>query len=344
MQPTYAVVDGSPQLGAFPRALTHPNVDEGPLAPWGLKLPHWLRRLRTKRWWHVAIIHPEIYVGFATIHAGYAASAFVFASPADGGQPLHLRRERLGTKAVQVANPVPGGRTWARDKRATWQINHPLEPGDHAVRISSEANTSGPALELRATLHEAQGGADLAQLLGLDEGHLLYTRKAPWPVSGTLRVGDKTYELDPNRDVALIDEHHATYPYQFYWYWATGAGTHSDGRQIAINLCQNPYSSDNDNNENGIWVDGELHRLPMVTVAFDKDQPLKPWEFADTNGKVRLTFTPHTETMHHQRALLFDSKLLQVRGKIEGYATLNDGSKLYFAELSGLCENHQARL
>lgn len=344
MSASYAVVEGIPQPGAFPRALTHPNIEDAALAPWGIPIPSALRTLRIKRWWHVAIVHPEVYLGFAIIQAGYAANAFVVAAPAAGGTPWLQHRERLSTKAVQVAHPVPGGRSFARGKVGQWQIHHAAEEGDHLVRVSVEATETQPALDFQGSLHGGKGVQDLAQLLADDEGHLLYTRKAPWPVSGTLRVAGRSYTLDPERDIALVDEHHATYPYRFFWYWATGAGTLTDGRRVALNLCQNPFSVDNQRNENGFWLDGVLHRLPAIQAGLKPEDPMKPWTFADPDDKVSVRFVPHSTFLHLERLVVLESRLLQVRGELEGHVTLEDGRKVHFAEIPGLCENHQARL
>jgi hypothetical protein len=64
-----------------------------------------------------------------------------------------------------------------------------------------------------------------------------------------------------------------------------------NNRRIAFNIAENQARETYKNNENALWVDGELTPLPPVRITMPQGVETD-WVIQDVEGMVDLTFTP----------------------------------------------------
>jgi hypothetical protein len=171
----------------------------------------------------------------------------------------------------------------------------------------------------------------------------MYSHKCPGPVGGDLRVDGQRYQLIPDRDLAILDEHKAYYPYQTAWTWATAAGYDARSRLIGFNLTHNMVQDDETYNENGMWLGNEFHPLSAVRFSFKPDQLLEPWTMETTDGRCALKFVPHGK----RSGLVVVGPILsdyhQVYGTFSGRLEDEHGETHALSDLFGVTEQHAAK-
>ncbi len=104
------------------------------------------------------------------------------------------------------------------------------------------------------------------------------------PCQGQVCVGDRRYELRPDRCHAVQDWGRGVWPWRSFWNWGVGSGV-QDGSRIGVNLG-GKWTTGTGSNENGILLDGRLHKI-MEDVRWDYDpaDDRAPW-------RVRTQRTP----------------------------------------------------
>lgn len=88
------------------------------------------------------------------------------------------------------------------------------------------------------------------------------------PCEGHVRVGERRYELAPERCHGVQDWGRGVWPRRSFWNWAVCTGV-QDGCRIGVNLGDR-WTTGTGSNENGILLDGRLHKI-MEDVLWEYD-------------------------------------------------------------------------
>jgi hypothetical protein len=124
--------------------------------------------------------------------------------------------------------------------------------------------------------------------------------------------------------------------------WCTGTGFSAE-RRFGFSIAENQARENFKNNENALWVDGELTPLPPVRITMPGGAE-SPWIIQDTEGMVDLTFTP--KTIRRQALNLiaarveYDSPL----GYFSGILLNSKGEQIHVRNLWGLGEKLYLRV
>ena len=103
-------------------------------------------------------------------------------------------------------------------------------------------------------------------VMPLGDNRPLYSHKELFSVEGEICIGDKTYVMNEN-SLAIIDDHKGYYPYNMHYDWITGMGKTAQDGVIGFNLTDNQVSNKHDYNENYLWINGDMHPLPEISIA-----------------------------------------------------------------------------
>lgn len=342
--PQLVSAGGRVAVGVFDRPFRSVNLEQARPRVAGLPLPRRLARLRLKRWQHFAVVTPRLFLGLAIVDAGFVRTSWCYAVDRGDGR-LHEHR-RLGPALdLRVARELWRDHCHARARGYFLQVDNRLDEGHHVLRVHIEARRGQPAIHatLRAA-HELTRTDPLVVVLPVGDNRGQYTHKAPLPVSGWILVGEQRHEIDAEHSTALIDVHGAHYPHHTWWCWATCAGRDARGRRVALNLTRNVNRQDDTFNENGVWVDGRLHRLGPALFEFDREQILAPWRVRtraldDAVGAVDLMFEPAGERSERVRLGPIRSAFHQPYGVFTGRIRVA-GEELDVPGLYGVCEDH----
>jgi hypothetical protein len=267
--PPNLVRDGQVAVwGSFAGVIPAPDLEAA--RPWGP-----LSGLRLKRWYHAALVHPEVGMTFAFVDAGYQRLAWVQVVDRATGRAVEVARQAPWLD-VHVAPALGDDRSHVRASglRIDWWAH--LAAGRHRVDLR--------AGDVVGFLHlHADRATPLEVVLPLGRGRAMWSHKVPLPAEGTLAWGGRTFTLDPEHTTVILDLHKAHYPHHTWWKWATFAGRDAAGRRIAANFTDN-VAVGREQHENALWVDGVLSQL--APPAFH--QGADPWR-VDGEG-TRLAF------------------------------------------------------
>ncbi|PZR53351.1 DUF2804 domain-containing protein [Xylanimonas oleitrophica] len=295
------VVDGQGALrfGRFPRRPA--TVD--PLRRRSL-VPSGLRRMRLKQWVGWTLVHPDWAGSMILQDAGYLASAELYvAERATGVRHEYQAGARRGT--LRLPTDLFQARVPFRRGGFGLEYRFDRAGGAHKIVIDVAAHDDAPAVRGELTLDARAAAPDLAVSSRLPGG-TLYTTKATYPVSGTLRVGDRDVVFDPARDAAILDEHRSALTYRTGWTWGTFAfhDTDDDGALCGANFAVRPGLPGQEE-ESGLWSPQACE--PLSDVVFTpggrrwtdapgalaaRDDLDHPWTVRSRDGRLDVVFTP----------------------------------------------------
>ena len=172
------------------------------------------------------------------------------------------------------------------------------------------------------------GAAEPVETISPHGAQYIWTRKQGGvPVRGTVRIGDRTHEVDGH---GVVDESAGYHARRTSWKWSAGVGTAADGRDVAWNLVTGVHDAP-EASERTIWVGGRPHEVAPVrfhaldAVAFEEGGT--------------LAFREESTRAHDDDLLVFASSYEQpfgtFSGSLPGVGELREGF--------GVMERHDVR-
>lgn len=341
--PPRLVEDGKvARFGAFREPFRELNLDQAEIFGLGGRYPRALNRFRLKEWQHFGIIHPRHYLGLAIFNAKFMGVSFVYHYHRELGAQVEHSRQAPAGKAL-VAETTWRGECSFEGRGYSIRIRNRLEEGYHHVEVNAAERKNLPGIrgEFRM-LEDLSIYQPLAIVSPFSPRRPLYTHKAACPVEGRITVGDEVIELDPARDVCLLDEQKAFYPYRSFWRWMTFGGYSPEGALIAANLCHNVIAEDEEYSENCYWVGGKIHLTGAARFGYSEADILGPWFVKTTDGLVDVDFNPQGERAERIRLGPILSDFHQPFGLFRGRLG-KEGDAVEIRDLFGLCEQHITR-
>lgn len=127
----------------------------------------------------------------------------------------------------------------------------------------------GHAIEARFAVQQPAGQESLNVVVPWSRRRFqLNSKHNTLPCEGHVRVGERRYEMRPERCHAVQDWGRGVWPWRSFWNWAVCSGV-QEGLRIGVNLG-GKWTTGTGANENGILVDGRLHKL-MEDVRWEYD-------------------------------------------------------------------------
>lgn len=336
------VENGRVREGDFRSPFRTPGFERVDLTGLGPLVP--LLRARQRFWFGFALTHPDVHLATILIDLGVAVvSAFYVyeRGPKAYAEHTAFAFGKKGRVGEQPWDDV----SFARARNHRVEYRHRLDARRHDLSLDVAATRTAPAVRAELTMHENPSETpSLVTSVPTDGRWFMYTHKAHAPASGTLRIGDRTYVVDPARDLLSIDEHKAAYPYVQQWSWGSFAGRLADGRLLGANLCANVHYTDPEHrNENRLWVGHRMDALGAIDFRFDPKSPLEPWHIVDSRGAVDLVFTP--DGKKHQRTGFGPYRLdyFQAFGRYRGTVADSAGQVHRVDDLVGVAEHGVGR-
>ena len=158
---------------------------------------------------------------------------------------------------------------------------------------------------------------------------------------GTAQFKGKTYTFDENNNsYGMLDWGRGVWTYKNTWYWGAGMQT-IDGKTFGFNIGYG-FGDTTNATENMLFYNGVAHKLEDVTFNIPKikgeDDFLSPWTFTSSDKRFEMEFTPIINRHSDTNVLIIRSNQNQVFGYFNGYAVLDDGTKLEIKNLLGFAE------
>jgi hypothetical protein len=329
-------------FGVFSEPFRELNLEETAIFGAGGKIVQDLVRFRLKEWQHFGIIHPEHYIGLVIFNAKFLGISFVYHYDRRTGSRTEHSRQGPGSRAV-VAETTWSGECLYQSRGYSIAMHNRLEKGYHEVEVDVAGKKKLPGIQgTFRMLENLEKYQPLVIVSPFADNRPLYTHKAACPVEGRLVAGEEVIELDPGRDVCLLDEQKAFYPYRSFWKWMTFGGHGEDGRLIAANLCQNNIGNDEEYSENCYWVDGRMYLTGAARFGFSEADILGPWFINTSDRLIDLDFEPQGERAERIRVGPIMSDFHQPFGLFNGRLGRGE-NEVSVRDLFGLCEHHVTR-
>jgi hypothetical protein len=291
---------------------------------------------RRKRWDFWCITGPGLAMNLTVADVDYLTLA-----------DLWFRDFPAGVEITKTAPRLGGGGT-ALAPRAGESAVHRRGGG---LELDLVDEVDGTQMEVRCRTKQGPFSAEL--LVERPAGHESLTVVIPWsdrryqcttkdvgrPATGTIRWGDRSYELRGDGDAwGCLDFGRGRWPYRVRWNWGAAAGL-VDGRTVGLQLG-GKWTDGTGMTENALVVDGRLSKVSEgLEWTYDRDDWLTPWRIR-TPGSDRLdvTFTPVHDKVGRLQAGVAASSVDQCFGTYAGRIVPDEGGPIEVHDLFGWAE------
>jgi len=251
---------------------------------------HWPRK---KRWNFWNWISPDFVLSLTVADidlASFCAIAFIDFASGLSIERMDLRRGGF----TDFPAAVDGGITWHSNV-----VSCAVRPAgkDIAVEIDC-ADVQGAAVHARFAVEPRRGHESLNVVVPwTDTRFQLNSKHNTLPCTGTLRVGDRHYSIEPATCHGVQDWGRGIWPYRSFWNWAVCTGA-QDGALLGVNMG-GKWTTGTGSNENGVLLDGRLYKIMEdLEWTYDLGTTGTPWRVrAPHSGAIDLTLSPiHAKT------------------------------------------------
>ncbi len=338
--PASLVTDGRFNFGTFTAPFERINPLEADIVP-GLRIPRALKALRLKEWQAFQLGSKRAFVMLALFNAKSLALAQVKVYDHERRRK-YLYERKLPPWSLRLPDSLLDSETRYHGGDATIAFCNRL--GEERIDIHLEIAESKAMPRLCGTVTASTAGCQpMVVCIPFAANRGMYSHKALMPVEGQLLLGDDELRFSLDDGHLLMDDHRGYYPYVMRWDWVTAAGRDAEGRQIGFNLTRNASIDPERYNENGLWVDGRLHRLPPVEfVRRDSQQP-EVWTVFDREGRVELRFEVEVPGRVDINALVLRSRYRGPFGSFRGTLVDEAGQRWSADGLFGMGEDFYLR-
>jgi hypothetical protein len=341
MEPPARAVEGdSIFYGLYKRPIPELNLLDADIFEGRKAYPKWLRRFRLKEWEHVGILAESFYLGIALVDAKYLGVSWCCFFDRKTLQTIEHTHKFLPGQIKVPPDLGKGDLQGRAGRNYIIEIQNRLHEGYHRIAVEISGHKGRPPFHATVQLYERQGEIQpIIALLPIGPKRPFFTHKSPCPVEGEVSIGNRRFDLKPDRDVAVLDYHRTYFPYRTHWEWATFAGFDKRGMLIGVNLTKGIVSRDELLNENGIWYGNTLTPVGRVDFRIPKD-PMELWHMRTDDGAVDLTFKPQGQRMERMHLGPVMSSYTQPFGLFSG--KLRDGKGMVHSveDMFGIAEDH----
>ena len=171
----------------------------------------------------------------------------------------------------------------------------------------------------------------------------MYAYKAQAAVEGDMVLSGRHIHFDPAKTTGVFCDFKGYYPYQMRCAWCTSMWFDDQGRRITFALGENQARESYRNNENALWIDGNLTPLPPVRITHSGNSN-SDWIIQDMEGMVDLVFTPREPRRDTANYIVSTSDYENPLGVFNGFVIDSKGEKLQLHNVWGAGEKLYLRV
>ena len=300
-------------------------------------------RLRFKQWIGFAIEHAHWHVCVFMLDAGYLASATVYAHHRASGRSVR-RACVFPPGGGRLADTLLQGRCDFASPGFHLAMECRADRGYHNLEAFAPELPGLPGMRLHLALEQDMARvAPLVASLPLTRGRTMYTHKAPMPARGRMRVGGDRFEFEPDRDIAIMDEHRSFLHGPVRWTWCTCAGFTPGGHVAGINLGDHETIADQRaHGENCVWSAAGCDMLGPAAFDFNPRHPARPWRMRTHDGRAALVFLPQGRMAENHGLGPVRMDYYQMSGRFYGTAVDGAGREIAVHGFPGVAERMNA--
>jgi hypothetical protein len=329
--------DGQPTYGVFPKSVgTINHMDFDLRNTMDKRLGALAKRFKFNQFQFIGFTSPELIVGIAIVDLKIASNCFVYAYQPETKkfeefsfiQPFanktHIdlkpnngiaRFEKSGNKVVIKATATPRLRSVQVDLKSGFKLD--------------------------AVIDESASFNPLAVCTRAGYNGWVFTQKTTALIcNGTVNWGTEEFDLEALGALASVDWSAGYMRRETSWNWGSLSCRLPDGRRLGFNLAAGV--NETGFTENGLWLDGTLHKIDMVDFQFNRNQPEHAWTMRSNDGIINLHFEPAGQRKEKLNMVIAASNFTQHFGRYYGDILLN-GEVIHLKGVWGFAEDHYAK-
>ena len=336
------IENGRPIQGTWAQAFD--QVDLLDIArPYPFPLPRLIRDSRIKEWESFFIQDDRfmLYAMLCNIKICRYASVIVYDK--ENKEQIWFKKTIPGSGwklPRDLKNASVDSRSWG----FFFRIHSWLDAHTVTLDLDIEASRNRPSFTAHAEFCiEEEQTTPMAVNLLFSEYRNMYAYKAMVPVRGDMVFGGRHISLDPARTSGIFSDFKGYYPYPMLSQWALALGFDSSNRRIGFSLAENQAKESFKNNENALWVDGQLSPLPPVKITQATGSETE-WVIQDMEGMVDLVFSPKEAIRYKLNIFLPRSYYESPLGIYNGVMVNSQGEQIPLKNMWGLGEKLYLRV
>jgi len=332
--------DGQPSFGLFPGGINEINhMDYHLRNTMDRKLGKFSKQLKFNQFQFVGFTSPELIVGIAIVDLKFASNCFVYAYEPETNrfeefsfiQPLAINT-KIGLKPNNSEAFFKKGQNKVR-------ITATETPRLRTVSVSLKSG-----FKVDAVIDESIDFEPLAVCARAGYTGWVYTQKATALIcKGSVSwglAGENIYDLESIGALACVDWSAGYMRRETSWNWGSLSCKLADGRHLGFNLAAGV--NETGFTENGLWLDGTLHKIDMVDFQFNRYEPKQTWVLRSNDGIINLSFKPAGQRKEKMNLIVAASNFTQHFGQFYGDIILN-GETIHLDGTWGFVEDHYAK-
>lgn len=293
--------------------------------------------MRIKEWDYYAVMADQFAVAFTISDDGYIGLQSV--------SFLNLT-EQSWEKTRTILNPFPMGRlglsgsslegdTWYGDKKLRMKFS--VKEGKRRIQCRWKKFYHGEDFSCDIVLDEPPMDSMVIATPWARGKAFYYNQKINcMPARGVVRLGDRKFMFQPDRDFGILDWGRGVWTYDNTWYWASGNGW-VEGKPFGFNLGYG-FGDTSAATENIIFYRGRGHKLDDITFCIPEENYEDRWLITSSDSRFEMIFTPILDRASNMNVGIIQSDQHQVFGRFSGKAVLDDGTVLEVKDVMGFAE------
>lgn len=317
---------GLPHFGQFAGSIA--SLDWSGLAQ-PYRRSAWWQRLHHKRWQYVALATEQIFCGVAIVDVGWTNTAFAYVFDRQQRRLLgSFSQDGLpGLTAHLNHCPADGAASYFRLLGNSIRFWHDAQQQCYQLIVDAGG------CQIQAQLLPATAAPSLLAIGTVADSVHATCKSAGMPLRGEVRVGQHSFSLD--QGCGSYDYSNGFLERETSWRWAS-----AHDAAIGFNL-QSGYFGDQ---ENALWLDGQLIPLARADFEYDAAQPMRPWHITTADGLLDLHFHPEGMRAENKNLLIAASRYVQPIGTFEGWVRASpEAAPRRISQLAGVTEDHFSR-
>jgi hypothetical protein len=328
---------GQPAFGLFAGGVAEINhMDYDLRNTMDKRLGSLARRLKFNQFQFIGLTSPQLIVGIAIIDLKFVGSCFVYAyEPNSGRFEEFSAMQPLARNTAIDLRPNDGAATFTKGGNSVL-IRASATPRQRSISAALECG-----IQVDALIDEANSFEPLAMCARAGYDGWVFTQKTTaLACPGRVDWQGDSYDLAEIGALASVDWSAGYMRRETFWNWGSLSCELPDGRRLGFNLAAGV--NETGFTENGVWLDGKLHKVDMVDFRFDRYSPQSNWALRSNDGVINLNFEPAGQRTEKMNAVIAASNFTQHFGRYSGEVTVND-EVIAIDGAWGFAEDHYAK-
>jgi Protein of unknown function (DUF2804). len=336
------IEDGAPMFGTWNKAFEKVDLQEI-RKPFRYPLPRWVKDARIKEWECFSAHDDKLLLEAIFCNVKMYRMAQVLLYDKENEKKFVFRKIKPGT-GWHLPQSLANASVDSYSSSFYFRIHNWLDADTIKLDINIEAARRQPPLTVHLAYNlNSQDVTPMAVSLGITGHQSMYAYKALAPVRGDIVFGGRHIRLKQDTCSGFFCDYKGYFPYRMQTTICSAMGFDEGNRRIGFNIAENQTRETNKNNENALWVNGQLTPLPPVLIT-TSNGPEAGWVIQDIEGMVDLTFTPKEQNKSSMNLIFTNAELNSPMGYYNGMLVNSEGEKIQIKNLFGIGEKLYLRV